>query len=91
MKQIGIRELQRNASAVIRRVIRGARVEITERGRAVARLVPLIREDLREKLAAEGRLVRGNGDLLDGGPPMRLRKGKASPSSRLGAARSAER
>jgi len=91
MSRVGIRELQRNASAVIRRVARGDRVEITDRGRAVARLVPLVREDLCARLAAEGRLVRGTGDLLALGAPVRPPRGKATASSRLAAARAAER
>jgi prevent-host-death family protein len=40
VKIVGIRQLQQNASAVIREVKAGDTVEITERGRVVARIVP---------------------------------------------------
>jgi prevent-host-death family protein len=38
---VGIRALQQNASAVIARVASGETVEVTDRGRLVARLVPV--------------------------------------------------
>lgn len=91
MSRIGIREPQRNTSAVIRRVVKGDRVEITDRGRAVARLVPLVRQDLCDRLAAEGRLTKGSGDLLGLDPPPRRPRGRTSASSRLAASRAAER
>ena len=37
---VGIRALQQNASAVIARVASGETVDVTDRGRLVARLVP---------------------------------------------------
>lgn len=39
-KRIGIRELREDLSKVVRRVARGEVVEVTDRGRPVARLVP---------------------------------------------------
>ena len=41
MKSIGLRELKDHLSEVIEEVERGESVEITKRGRAVARVVPL--------------------------------------------------
>jgi prevent-host-death family protein len=41
---VGIRELKENASALIRRVAAGETIRVTDRGRPVARIVPL-RED----------------------------------------------
>lgn len=38
---VGIRALQQNASAVIARATAGETVDVTDRGRAVARIVPL--------------------------------------------------
>ena len=38
---VGIRSLQQHASAVVSRVARGEIVEVTDRGRPVARLVPI--------------------------------------------------
>src|SRR5262245_41752831 len=43
--QVGIRELKDNASAVIRRVAAGETIRITDRGRTVARIVPLRDDD----------------------------------------------
>lgn len=40
MERVGIRALQQNASAVVARVAAGEVIEITDRGRPVARLVP---------------------------------------------------
>lgn len=40
MKEVGIREVQKNLSALIAEVRKGHEVTITERGKAVARLVP---------------------------------------------------
>ena len=41
MNTVGIRELRQQASAVIARVVEGESVVISDRGRPVARLVPL--------------------------------------------------
>jgi prevent-host-death family protein len=41
MEQVGIRALQQHASEVVRRVAGGEVVEVTDRGRPVARLVPV--------------------------------------------------
>jgi prevent-host-death family protein len=38
---VGIRSLQQHASAVVARVAKGEIVEVTDRGRPVARLVPV--------------------------------------------------
>jgi prevent-host-death family protein len=38
---VGIRALQQHASAVVARVARGEIVDVTDRGRPVARLVPM--------------------------------------------------
>ena len=60
MKSVGIRQLQQNASAVIREVKAGEIVEITERGRVVARLVPPAKMNKLDALIAAG-LARGDG------------------------------
>jgi prevent-host-death family protein len=41
MKQIGIRELNQHASRVIDRVRNGEVIEVTDRGKPVARVVPI--------------------------------------------------
>ena len=40
MERIGLRELRQHASRYIARVARGETVEVTHRGRLVARIVP---------------------------------------------------
>ena len=65
MKQVGVRELRQNASAVLRRVEAGEVVEVTDRGRAVARIVPMHEASRLEQLLAEGRASSATGDVLD--------------------------
>ena len=55
---IGIRELRQNASAWVAKAKAGVTIQITDRGRPVARLVPLTpAEQARDKLIAEGQLI----------------------------------
>jgi prevent-host-death family protein len=65
MDRVGIRELRQNATAVLRRVAAGEVVEVTDRGRAVARIVPMHEASRLEQLQAEGRASGATGDLLD--------------------------
>ncbi len=65
MASAGIRELRQNASALIRRVMAGETIEVTERGRPVARIVPLRGRSVLDQLIAEGRATVTRGDLLD--------------------------
>jgi prevent-host-death family protein len=58
VEKIGIRELRQNASAWIAKVKAGATIQITDRGRPVARLAPLTpAEQARDRLIAEGQLI----------------------------------
>ena len=68
--RVGVRELRQNLSKYLRRVEAGETLEVTERGRPVARLVPALESGLLAKLAREGRLVQvPRGRLEDLGPP----------------------
>lgn len=61
MEQIGIRELRQNASVWVSKAKAGAVIQITDRGRPVARLVPLTAaEQGRNKLIADGHLIPAN-------------------------------
>lgn len=91
MRSIGIRELRQQASRYLREVQRGETIEVTDRGRPVARLVPVPRGGDLEELADSGRLVRAAGDALDLGPPPAPMAGTALPSETLAAIRSDER
>ncbi len=61
---VGIRELRQQASAILRRVSRGEVITLTERGRPIARIVPL-QSTMIEQLILEGRVTEAEGDLLD--------------------------
>ncbi len=91
MTRIGIRELRQHASKFVRQVAGGATVEITERGRPVALLVPIEPDGVLEQLHRQGRLSAATGDLLDLGPPMEPSAEVVLPSSSLATAREAER
>lgn len=85
-----MRQLQQNASSALRRVRRGERIEITDRGRPVAVLAPIDSADARDALEAAGRLTRAEEDLLDLPAPIRVAAGE-TPSKRLRRLRAAER
>jgi len=58
VKQIGLRELNQHASRVIDRVRNGEVIEVTDRGRPVARVVPITdTPGLLGRLVQEGRAL----------------------------------
>jgi len=57
MQRIGVRELRQHASRYLALVARGERVEVTDRGRPVAMLVPVQGEPW-EDLLASGRAIQ---------------------------------
>lgn len=63
MDTIGVRELRRDASAILRRVAAGETMQVTDRGRPVALMVKATPHGL-ERLEAEGMMRQGGGDLL---------------------------
>lgn len=69
MERIGLRELRQNASTYLARVARGESVEVTLRGRLVARIVPA-GADSWEDLILRGEVIPAQtpGDLLDEPP-----------------------
>ena len=53
MEQIGVQELRQNASRYLSRVAsRQESIEITDRGRPIARLVPITNDDWANMIAA---------------------------------------
>ena len=78
MDRVGVRELRRQASAILRRVAEGETFEVTDRGRAVAVLVQTLPAGL-DRLEREGLLRRSRGDLLDL-VPIKLPGGARPPS-----------
>jgi prevent-host-death family protein len=69
MERIGVRELRQNASRYLARVATGESIEVTDRGRAVALLIP-IPDDPWEALVARGQILpaEGEGTVLDEAP-----------------------
>lgn len=91
MERIGVRELNQNTSQVLARVSGGETVEVTDRGRPIARLVPV--GDDRSTLArlvAAGRALAPTG----GGPvpfPSKLGDENVDVAATLTEIRSEER
>jgi prevent-host-death family protein len=90
MKRVGIRELRQNATSVLRGVAAGEIVEVTDRGRAVARIVPIHEDSRLEQLIGERRASLATGDLLDVTPMQRI-PGKPDLSKVLADMRADER
>jgi prevent-host-death family protein len=69
MERIGVRELRQHASRYLARVATGETIEVTDRGRPVALLVPA-REDRWQNLVARGQVLAatGEGNVLDDAP-----------------------
>jgi len=78
MGRVGVRELRREASAILRRVAAGETVEVTDRGRPVAVLLRSMPSGL-ARLEREGLLRRAQADLLEL-RPAKLPDGPAVPS-----------
>jgi prevent-host-death family protein len=67
---VGVRELRQNLSVYLRRVASGESLRVTEHGRTVAVLVPLLDEEpVLNRLAKQRRLILPQGDLLALGAP----------------------
>ena len=88
MFQIGVRELRQHASVYLARVAGGETLEVTDRGRPIARLVP-IREDRFEDLVTLGRITPSV-DALDVADEAPVDFG-VNASEELSAIRDAER
>jgi antitoxin (DNA-binding transcriptional repressor) of toxin-antitoxin stability system len=79
MERVGVRELRRDASAILRRVAAGETIEVTDRGRLVAVLLRTMPVGL-ARLEREGLLRRAEGDLL-AVSPIPLAPGAVMPST----------
>lgn len=92
MNRVGVRELKQNASAVLERVRNGQSVEVTDRGRPIALIVPIPGpEDEIGRLIAEGLATPANGNLSDLPAPIRLPQGRLLPSEALAELRADDR
>lgn len=79
MDRIGVRELRQNASKYLRRVQAGETIEVADRGRPIARLMPIAPTGW-DALVAEGRLREADSHLKDLGEPLPLPDGAEAPS-----------
>jgi prevent-host-death family protein len=91
MTSVGVRELRQRASELLRLVERGETVEITDRGRPVARLTPLPDGTPMEQLRSSGEIDAASADLDDLPEPLLLPSSVESPSRALQRLRSNER
>lgn len=74
-EHVGVRELRQNLSVYLRKVLKGATLEVTERGRPVALLVPIPPSDRPvDQLVASGRARASERSLYELLPP----KGRTS-------------
>jgi prevent-host-death family protein len=89
MESVGIRELRQHASRYIQRVAAGETIEVTDRGRRVAMLVPA-RSAGRSALLASGKLrpARSRAELP---APVAPKRGAVKASEALRRMREAER
>ena len=84
MNRIGVRELRQHASRYLAQVKAGETVEVTERGRLIAKLVPPEpAETARDQLIAEGRLLPASGSRHTLPAPVDLPAGAPSVAEAL--------
>lgn len=79
MERVGVRELRRDASAILRRVAAGETVEVTDRGRPVAVLLKTMPSGL-ARLEREGLVRPAQADLAEL-VPVQPPAGTAAPST----------
>lgn len=91
MRTVGIGELRRKVSEYLQLVESGETLQVTDRGRPVALLVPIPARDPLDEPKAEGRGTRAEVDLLELGPPLPPVTGTPLPGEVLGGMRADER
>lgn len=77
--QVGIRALRQHFSVHLEKVVRGATLEVTDRGRSVAVLAPLtMAHTPLQQLRAAGRVIARTEDLVALGRPAGARSRRGS-------------
>jgi prevent-host-death family protein len=96
MRSIGVRELRQNASKYLRLVEAGETIEVTDRGRPVARLTPVEtrkktrEQEIRDDLVRRGLLIPAKEPWVTP-TPLPPKPGLPSPSEILAEMREDER
>ena len=92
MERVGVRELRQNLSVYLRKVKGGQSLEVTERGKTVARLVPpSTGDEYWDRQIALGKVRWGGGRIDDLPPPVKLPPGAKPLSEILQEMRDSER
>lgn len=91
MTSVGVRELRQRASELLRLVEQGATLEITDRGRPVALLVPVPAAGPLERMRAAGEIESASADRADLPAPLVLPECLESASDALARLRRDER
>jgi prevent-host-death family protein len=91
MTSVGVRELRQRASELLRLVEQGETIEITDRGRPVARLTPVPSGTPLEQMYAAGEIDTASAVLDDLPDPMVLPDDVETPSAVLARLRRNER
>jgi prevent-host-death family protein len=91
MTSVGVRELRQRASELLRLVEQGETIEITDRGRPVARLGPVPEGTPLEQMLAAGEIELASSGLDDLPEPLVLPDDVETPSAALDRLRRAER
>ena len=82
--RVGARRLRHELSDILKRVWEGESFEITDRGKPVARLVPLPeRESLWDRLVADGKIIPASRPFHPLPKPIRVRNPKMTISEAL--------
>ncbi len=68
--EVGVRELRENLSRYLARVRAGEEMVITNRGRAIARVLPIQAERALDRLIREGLVTRASGRSRRSGRPI---------------------
>ena len=91
MVSVGVRELRQRASSLLRLVENGETVEVTDRGRPVALLMPIPEGSPLERMRAAGDVEPATADLDDLPEPLVLPPETELPSRVLARLRREER
>ena len=83
MTSVGIRELRQRASELLRLVGQGEVIEVTDRGRPAAHLVPVPTGTALEQMRAAGEIDPASADLDDLPEPLVLPDDAETPSAAL--------